>query len=193
MTIRQPKYLAQSIADAKAGNYALGIKLVRGAYHPHETSAHTLRNSGDGAKKNKSLAISSEPEPPVWSNKADTDAAYNGSVEVIMNEIENDVKQGLAPAQSPSSSWLSWFGLKKETSITNQPSPPRIGVLFGSHNWDSQKLILSELVKRGLATVDGALENGDPIVRIGDEVIRRVSVAQLYGLYCSLLPLYHSY
>ncbi|KAK7688068.1 hypothetical protein QCA50_008438 [Cerrena zonata] len=179
---RQPAYLVQSIADAKAGNYALGIKLVRGAYHPHETSAHNLRNSGDGAKKRKSLAISSESEPPVWSNKADTDAAYNGSVELIMNEIENDVKGRLAPTQSSSRSWLSWLGLKKDTPVTAQPSPPRIGVLFGSHNWDSQKLILSQLVKRGLATVDGALENGDPIVRIGDEVLMRVSVAQLYGM-----------
>ena len=108
-----------------------------------------------------------------------------------MNEIENDVKRTSVHEQITSSSWLSWFGYKKETpsSPTARVSPPRIGVLFGSHNWDSQKLILSQLVKRGLASVDGALENGDPIVRVPDEIIKRLSVAQLYGLFYLFLHL----
>ncbi len=61
---RTQSYLEQSFKDAKAGNYSLGVKLVRGAYHPRETITHRSHQSGK-----PSLSISSEPLPPVWAEK----------------------------------------------------------------------------------------------------------------------------
>lgn len=66
---RTPSHLAAALADAKVDNYALGVKLVRGAYHPHELSAH--------AAPDKYCSISSDAEPPVWTSKSETDMCYN--------------------------------------------------------------------------------------------------------------------
>ncbi|CAL1696951.1 unnamed protein product [Somion occarium] len=173
---RTPAYVAQSLADAEAGGYALGIKLVRGAYHPYETTAHFARTSGDEDLKHNSLSISPDPEPPVWATKPDSDAAFNNSVKVILEAVAQDIEGNKSSSRRGSLSSL----LKKDAD--SAPAPPTIGVIFGSHNWDSQKLVLKELIKLGLANVEGTTENGEPIIRIGDEVIRRVSVAQLYGM-----------
>jgi proline dehydrogenase len=37
-----PARLAHSLALARARGYAPGVKIVRGAYHPHELTAHQL-------------------------------------------------------------------------------------------------------------------------------------------------------
>ena len=37
---RTPEYLAHTIAAARAENYALGMQLVGGAYHPYELNTH---------------------------------------------------------------------------------------------------------------------------------------------------------
>ena len=58
---------------------------------------------------------------------------------------------------------------------------PTIGILFGTHNWTSCKLILDELAKHGLASPDGKTSEGEVIVRIGDAVTERITLAQLYG------------
>jgi proline dehydrogenase len=39
---RMPARLAHSLALARARGYAPGVKIVRGAYHPHELTAHQL-------------------------------------------------------------------------------------------------------------------------------------------------------
>ncbi|CAL1696953.1 unnamed protein product [Somion occarium] len=158
---RTPAYVAQSLADARAGGYALGIKLVR-----------------DAAKKHSSLSICPDLDPPVWATKSETDHSYNSSVKVILDAVVKDMEQN-----RPSTRKVSWLSfLKKEQRVGPGSAPLTIGVLFGSHNWESQKLILEELVNRGLATVEGPTENGETIVRVGDEVAPRVTVAQLYGM-----------
>ncbi|THH14255.1 hypothetical protein EW146_g6052 [Bondarzewia mesenterica] len=68
---RNLEYLEQSLKDAKADNYALGVKLVRGTYHLHETIAHETATFGHN---NTSLSISPDPHPPVWPTKPETDA-----------------------------------------------------------------------------------------------------------------------
>ncbi|KAF8588483.1 FAD-linked oxidoreductase [Ramaria rubella] len=71
---RTPSHILQSFKDAKAGGYSLGVKLVRGAYHPFEIEA------------------SPSPEAcPVWSKKEDTDSCYNESVGVLLSALKDDI------------------------------------------------------------------------------------------------------
>lgn len=58
------------------------------------------------------------------------------------------------------------------------PLAPAVGVLFGTHNWQSCGLILEELVKTGLA-FKGPGE--DDLVLLPDDVVERVTIGQLYG------------
>ncbi|KAF9466940.1 FAD-linked oxidoreductase-like protein [Collybia nuda] len=89
---RTPGHLAQSFADAKANNYALGVKLVRGAYHPHEIAAHA------GVSDKRSLSISPDPQPPVWMTKAETDQCYDACAKVLVKAIKDDLLSTGAPA-----------------------------------------------------------------------------------------------
>ncbi|KAA1468315.1 FAD-linked oxidoreductase [Dentipellis sp. KUC8613] len=146
---RTPEYILQSLQDARDGNYALGVKLVRGAYHPLEVSSHLALTS---AAPKPSLSISPDPEPPVWSTKPDTDKCYNTCARILIDTVQADL--GAAA--------------------------PHIGLLFGSHNWDSCNLILDLLVERGMAVRDR--EDGREVVRVGDAVTERLTLAQLYGM-----------
>ncbi|KAI0034966.1 FAD-linked oxidoreductase-like protein [Vararia minispora EC-137] len=113
-----------------------------------------------------SLSISPEPSPPVWTSKADTDSCYNACARVLIDAVAADIKAS--------------------------PVMPRIGVLYGSHNWDSVRLILSELERYGLAGAAGALPDdqqvkghelpGEHVLHIPDEVTARITVGQLYGM-----------
>ncbi|KAJ3873721.1 FAD-linked oxidoreductase [Lentinula edodes] len=176
---RTPLHLAQSYRDAQANNYALGVKLVRGAYHPHEVSAHeAARVHG----KQESLSISPDALPPVWSSKNETDSCYNECVKMVVGWVKDDVRSNSASASS-STSKLSvgrWFYKKDDAKSSGLPN---IGVLFGSHNGASVKLILSELLGNGLATSVG-VENGEgeAVLKLDDEVTERVTLAQLYGM-----------
>ncbi|KAK0232101.1 FAD-linked oxidoreductase-like protein [Armillaria nabsnona] len=144
---RTQSYLEQSFKDAKAGSYSLGVKLVRGAYHPRETIAHRSHQSGK-----PSLSISSEPLPPVWAEKRETDECYNKCVKMLIGELKEDL------------------GRKAQT----------MGILFGTHNWTSCELILKELVATGLAKrVEG---EGEEVMSLGDEVTERLTIGQLFGM-----------
>ncbi|KAF8878433.1 FAD-linked oxidoreductase-like protein [Infundibulicybe gibba] len=147
---RTQQHLSQSIADAKAHNYALGVKLVRGAYHPHETAAHMARLT-----EGKSLSISPDPHPPVWSEKAETDRCYDACAKLLVQEIKDDL-----------------------TLPHGKLRAPGIGALFGTHNHRSCDLILEELVRTGLAV--GDLGSGS--IKLGDEVTERITFGQLYGM-----------
>ena len=94
--------MALALADARANNYALGVKLVRGAYHPHEIAAHRAAAAYDKAVTDgnsaiatarPSLSISPDAEPPVWMKKEQTDEAYNRCLKVLIQEIKEDVKR----------------------------------------------------------------------------------------------------
>ncbi|KAG6848555.1 hypothetical protein H0H93_015963 [Arthromyces matolae] len=150
---RTPELLAQSLADAKAGHYALGVKLVRGAYHSYEVTAHEARLEGK-----PSLSLSSGPLPPVWLTKPDTDECYNACARTLIRSIREDID-----TRRPKGT----------------PPTPVLGVLFGTHNWESCELILKELVKTGLA-VKGSAE--DDLVLLPDDVTERVAIGQLYGM-----------
>ena len=168
MCCRNPDYLRYSLQAAKKEGYTLGVKLVRGAYHPHESKTH-----------HTPLSISPDELPPVWPVKSDTDDCYNLSAGILLDAIAEDIAR--PPSSNTSSPWKSW--LHPSASAKPVESIPTVGVLFGTHNWKSSKLILNGLVSRGLAQVDGATSEGEPVLRIGDEVTERVTLAQLYGEY----------
>jgi len=153
---RTPEYLRQSLQAARAEGYALGVKLVRGAYHPHELAAHEAGASataGLSSAHEHALSISPDPAPPVWSTKPDTDACYNTCVSMLLAQVREDVNSARAGES------------------------PRFGVLFGTHNWKSCDVILEELVKLGLAN-----SNGAGAIWLPEEVTERVAVGQLYGM-----------
>lgn len=110
------------------------MKLVRGAYHPHE------------------VAHAPNGEAPVWSVKEETDRCYNGCVKMLLGELAGKRKGG------------------------------GLGILFGTHNWESCDLILKELVNLGLAVGEMDGER----IRIGEEVLDKVAMGQLYGSSFSL-------
>jgi proline dehydrogenase len=62
-------HLQACIADAKREGYMLGVKLVRGAYQILELSVYNKRVAGG--------TWFGDSEPPVWTDKSDTDDAYN--------------------------------------------------------------------------------------------------------------------
>ncbi|TBU30788.1 FAD-linked oxidoreductase [Dichomitus squalens] len=155
---RTPEYLVQSIAAAREGGYSLGVKLVRGAYHPHEIAAHpATAPSADksaippGFGASYSPSISPDPVPPVWTEKSETDARYNACVHALIAAVRADVEA--------------------------RTRTPAIGVLFGTHNWESANLVVDELVRQRLGSVDA---NG--VVAIGDAVAERVTMGQLFGM-----------
>ena len=147
------------------------MKLVRGAYHPHELAAHPATATGadkSAVPQSKgfggegySPSISPDPVPPVWTEKTDTDARYNACVRTLVAAVRADVESEAS----------------KEKSET-QKNPPTIGVLFGTHNWESADLIVDELARQGLARAEG----GGAVV-VGDDVAERVTMGQLFGAF----------
>ena len=131
--------MLQSLKDAEDGNYALGIKLVRGAYHEQE------------AALNPRVSISPEVDPPVYSTKAETDASFNECARILVEKISLDARKHLQP---------------------------RISVLFGTHNMESCRLILSLLEQEGLAKADAP----HATVSIPRSTALRISFGQLFGM-----------
>lgn len=191
---RTQKHLLASLYHAKVHNYALGVKLVRGAYHPYEISAHNTAMasripsnqevpSTAVQAKIHSPSISPEELPPVWSSKAETDACYNACAKLLINAVQADIIQShFSSATTSVSSWIRpWTWGSSSTVATNSSPkrPPQIGVLFGTHNWDSCNLIVDELLKSGLAISEPSA-TGD-IARLLDPLTERVTIGQLYG------------
>ncbi|KAL4071186.1 FAD-linked oxidoreductase-like protein [Scleroderma yunnanense] len=154
---RTPTHLAHSLALSRKRGYALGIKLVRGAYHPHELAAHSDRST-------LTASISPDPDPPVYRSKADTDACYDQCAAILVRAIAEDITSA------------------KTTAITR---PPRLAVLFGTHNWLSTELVLDALVNNGLACQGGGGGTKGVLI-IPPEVAERCTFAQLYGMTDSL-------
>lgn len=130
--------MLQSLKDAETGNYALGVKLVRGAYHELETIPDSQ------------VTISPEADPPVYLTKAETDASFNECARTLVERISLDARKNVQP---------------------------RLSVLFGTHNMESCRLIISLLEQEGLAKED-PLRN---VVCLPRSTALRISFAQLFG------------
>jgi len=68
----------------------------------------------------------------------------------------------------------------------------QISAYFGTHNWESTRLVLEEMVRNGLGEIveqhapnESLKENvdleGSFVVKIGEGVVQRVAMGQLYG------------
>lgn len=91
--------------------------------------------------------------------------------------------------------WTSWLkgyispdvlkSIVSSAGLENRNTKmPGVGILFGTHNWDSAKLVLSELVNNGLAEPlidEKRFEDGETIIEIKPGTVERVAIAQLYG------------
>ena len=214
-------HLALALADARANNYALGVKLVRGAYHPHEIAAHRAAvaydkaaASGDSAitTVRPSLSISPDIEPPVWMDKRETDMVYELCLKLLIKKVKADVERReetaghtIVERNIEVTAKKGWFDLfssgasiftggadtkqnerPSEVDKTTTLTPPRIGVLFGTHNWDSCGLVLKNLVDAGLAITSDGQEfkpEAPSVVKISDEVVKRIVIAQHYGTF----------
>jgi len=124
--------------DAESGKYALGVKLVRGAYHEQE------------AGSNSRVSISPEDTPPVYLTKAETDASFNDCARTLVDRISLDARQNFQP---------------------------QISVLFGTHNTESCRLVVSLLEQEGLAKA-GSLRG---TVSLSRSTALRISFGQLLG------------
>ncbi|KAF5328486.1 hypothetical protein D9611_014534 [Ephemerocybe angulata] len=185
---RTPLHLAYSMKHARENNYALGVKLVRGAYHHSEVSSHPTSGSST------SQSISPDPYPPVWSTKPETDEAYNDCVRIIISAVKDDIDK--SSGTSTPREAAGRFGWATEALTSWTKSPPKVnpghvgfGVLFGTHNWDSCNLILDELRKVGLGKVVTFVgENGKEVekMELSNGVTQRVAIGQLYGMYDDL-------
>ena len=153
-SIRTPVHLAHSIALSRKKGYALGVKLVRGAYLPHELAAHSNRSMN-------TVSISPDPYPPVHPSKADTDACYNECASILVSAIAEDIASS-----------------KRPSIITR---PPRLAVLFATHNWLSSELVLHALISNGLAREEGREGDMAGTLIVPPEVSKRCTFAQLYG------------
>ena len=201
---RTPLHVAYTLNDARRNNYALGVKLVRGAYHPYELAAHESETDPSG---HASLSISPEALPPVWLTKPETDKAYNDCVKLLVEAVKQDISECAQPTQisttfagfSYARRWIAGLIKRGRSSSSigpstdlpdvmpraRQPNLPGIGVLFGTHNWDSCNLFLNQLIDSGLGTVVTTIDprSGKNVqkVELSDAVTERIAIGQLYG------------
>lgn len=123
-----------------------------------------------------SRSISPDALPPVWPTKPETDACFNACARTLIDAIDADTRAASPRRAGSWASLVSW-----ENKGSDAASVPTVGVLFGTHNWESCRLILNELVKRGLATPEDVTPEGEAIVKIRTAVTERLTLAQLYG------------
>ena len=175
MLYRNSAFLAEALHDARKYNYALGVKLVRGAYHEHEVHAHRSARSNED-----SVSISPDPEPPVWMTKSETDACFNEGVRTLVGAIAADVGASDNAHGNTKHWWPTLSATRGKSTV------PGIAVIFGTHNWESCDVVMEELVKANLASkeeIQGDEQTGTrTVVSVRDEVVQRVAIAQLYGM-----------
>jgi len=82
---RTPDHIEASMAHAKANNYVLGLKLVRGAYHEQERR----RWVNDGR-----AAFGADP---IWPDKSATDKCYNAALHLVLDKLAEDIAADRPP------------------------------------------------------------------------------------------------
>ncbi|KAG9124342.1 hypothetical protein FRC07_011979 [Ceratobasidium sp. 392] len=79
---RTPAHIARALEDSKKYGYALGVKLVRGAYHGQEITYHNKRLTATGSGSDV------EDLPPVWLQKDETDKCFNDCAKSLVEEVQ---------------------------------------------------------------------------------------------------------
>lgn len=181
---RTPEFLAQSLNDAKAESYTLGVKLVRGAYHVQENKVHAAAQLSQGDVKSPSPSISPDHLSPIWPSKQATDACYALCTQLILEHIVEDIRA--ARPTTGAKSWLTFLCGSRNSGVSS------VAVLFGTHNWDSCRQVLQQLADSGLVQpvalvpADSQPEGyglpDEPVLAIPDDVADRITLSQLYGM-----------
>ena len=109
---------------------------------------------------------------------------------MILKHIEEDIR-----AARPATGMKGWVG----SLLGHSGQCVSVAVLFGTHNWDSSRLVLRLLEDFGLARPVALVPSEDqpsghglpdePVLAIPDEVADRVTISQLYGM-CDALTNY---
>ncbi|WWD02472.1 hypothetical protein V865_000512 [Kwoniella europaea PYCC6329] len=94
-----------------------------------------------------------EGADPIWPDKPATDSSYNGSLNTVISTLS--------------------------TQLASNKPELALSVIFGTHNPDSCDLICDGLKQVGLAK---ELEDGTGRLKLRDDVVGKVGVAQLYGM-----------
>jgi proline dehydrogenase len=96
---RQPALLLTAIRHAEKNGYALGVKLVRGAYFVQE--------------RQKWKEEGREGPDPIWPDKQSTDMAFNTSVSMLVSTLADQLK-----GPRPELALTVFFGTHNEDSVS---------------------------------------------------------------------------
>ncbi|KAG9084581.1 hypothetical protein FRC06_003989, partial [Ceratobasidium sp. 370] len=80
---RTPAHIAHALEDSKKYKYALGVKLVRGAYHGQEIAYHQKRLAAAGSGSDV------EDLPAVWLRKDETDRCFNDCARSLVGQVQS--------------------------------------------------------------------------------------------------------
>lgn len=91
-------HLLRSLELAQREKFVLGVKLVRGAYHPQEHKVTSPYEPDPTLIQRRLASISTDdsltgilpgvragPAPPVWDEKWETDGAYNAAALLLVD------------------------------------------------------------------------------------------------------------
>lgn len=163
---RTPSYLAMSLERAKKGQYALGIKLVRGAYVDQENREWSTKIVPTPPSNNGKL---DQLSSPVWPNKALTDQCYDKCANLLIREVAADLNQDA-----------------KKSS--NKDNFARLSVVLAGHNWISNMTAVQTMIDIDLAlpsTQEQRQRDSSPCYQnllLASGVRGRIHFAQLYGM-----------
>ncbi|KAH7103186.1 FAD-linked oxidoreductase [Auriculariales sp. MPI-PUGE-AT-0066] len=185
---RTPAQIRHALKDAKREGYSLGVKLVRGAYHPHEIARHAKMLDASATHpatpSHVPKTVSLVNPPPVWEKIEDTDATYAACTSILLDAVQKDVF-----------SKCSWY-CRWSPASTNLG----IGLLFGTHNARSAAGVVHGLLARELAVTTEPVSDAVklipipaavaaqvkpdevPFIEIDGKVADRVAIGQLYGM-----------
>jgi proline dehydrogenase len=161
---RTPSYLAMSLERAKQGGYALGVKLVRGAYVEQENKEWSTKIVPTPPSHND--GSSDHLASPVWPNKDLTDQCYNECADLLIREVAKDL----------------------HNQSNSKASFARLGLVLAGHNWISNMTAVQTMIDTGLAVDQdkaSGLGSTSPPYRnlvLSPSVRGRIHFAQLYGM-----------
>ncbi|CAD6886992.1 unnamed protein product [Tilletia laevis] len=138
---RTPSFLSMSLERARAHGYALGVKLVRGAYVEIENKCwrDTVVDPPPTARATTQSELANEAwGSPVWPTKRHSDECFDACARLLVDEVANDWE-------------AEQEARRKGKSEGDARKFRRTAVIFASHNLQSGLKAIRRMVDRGLA------------------------------------------
>ncbi|KAK0563533.1 proline dehydrogenase [Tilletia horrida] len=189
---RTPSFLSMSLERARAHGYALGVKLVRGAYVEIENKCwrDTVVDPPPTARARTASELANDAwGSPVWPTKQHSDECYDACARLLVDEVANDWEAERAAREK-----------NRKGSKTEEEARKfrRTAVIFASHNLQSGLKAIRRMADRGLAfphpasqhdailSADaGAGQKSKPALvnlALAEELAGRITFGQLYGM-----------